>query len=264
MRRMGVATALLLLAAAGCVTTSKYKVKEQEAAANDARAQEESAKASASEARAQQEGARATQCEAQAEALRQELAEAQDRLAAATEARNDLQAQAAALAQQKGAAEEKSAQYEQLAGSLQRQIQDGQIEISELRDKMTVKLKDKILFPSGSARLSKEGRAALDVVAGVFKTLVGKNVVVAGFTDDVPVSKSGPYTDNWDLSSARAISVVRYLVSQGVPPLMLGAAGFAEFRPVADNRTADGRSENRRIEIALTPADYVPPVVGTR
>ena len=161
------------------------------------------------------------------------------------------------------AAAAKSAQFEQLSTALSRQIHEGQIEISELRGKMTVKLKDKILFASGSAKLSKEGGAALDAVADAFKDLKGKNVVVAGYTDDVPVA-GGAYKDNWELSSARAIAVVRYLASKGVPPEMLGAAGFSEFRPVVANDTPANRSQNRRIEIALTAADYEPPVVEAK
>ena len=168
----------------------------------------------------------------------------------------------ARLEQEKGELERKSAQYEQLATSLKGQIAAGQIEISELRGKMTVKLKDKILFASGSAALSKQGRAALDAVADAFKNLKDKNVIVAGYTDNVRVGKKGPYKDNWDLSTARAVSVVRYLQAKGVPPVMLGAAGFSEFRPVGANDTAEGRGQNRRIEIALTAADYAPPIVS--
>ena len=128
---------------------------------------------------------------------------------------------------------------------------------------MTVKLKDKILFPSGSAKLSAEGKKALDAVAEVFKDLKGKNVIVAGYTDDVPVAGKS-FKDNWELSTARAISVVRYLVSKEVPPQMLGAAGFSQYRPVAVNDSPANRSQNRRIEIVLTAADYEPPVVEAR
>lgn len=174
-----------------------------------------------------------------------------------------LQARAAQAEARATTLEAKSAQYAQLAGSLQRQIQDGQVEISELRGKMTVKLKDKILFASGSANLGKDGRAALDAVAEAFKTLQGKNVLVAGYTDNVPVAKAGAFKDNWDLSTARAASVVRYLQAKGVPPEMLGAGGFSEFRPVAANDSVANRSLNRRIEISLTAADYVPPVIET-
>jgi len=88
--------------------------------------------------------------------------------------------------------------------------------------------------------------------------------VVAGYTDDVPNSAKSGYTDNWDLSTARAVNVVRYLQTKGVSPAMLGAAGFSEYRPLVPNDSPANRSQNRRIEIALTAADYTPPVVDAR
>jgi chemotaxis protein MotB len=191
--------------------------------------------------------------------LERKLAESNAKVEAAQQQLAQLTTAKAQLEQEKGELEQKSAQYEQLTASLKGQISAGQIEISELRGKMTVKLKDKILFPSGSAALSKDGKAALDAVADAFKSLQGKNVIVAGYTDDVPVGKKGPWKDNWDLSTARAVSVVRYLQSKDVPPTMLGAAGFSEYRPVGANDSQEGRSQNRRIEIALTAGDNEPP-----
>jgi chemotaxis protein MotB len=246
-RTIRIVAALSLIVAAGCVSSSKYEQKAKEASECDSRAQAAAAKATT----AQQE------CEARVAGLQKELAEV-------TQARNDLQTRATTLAEQKGAAEAKSAQYEKLANQLSGQIKAGQIEISELRGKMTVKLKDQILFPSGSAKLSREGTSALDPIAEVFKDMTGRNVIVAGYTDDVRVSPKTGFHDNWDLSAARAISVVRYLASKGVPPQMLGAAGFSQFRPVAANDSAQNRAQNRRIEIALTAADYQPPVVEAR
>jgi len=274
-----VVAALLLFGATGCAGLSKYTDKEREAAANDARAKEATAKANSLESKLEAADARAKAAEekaaaaeakvaaaetkakesaewaagseAKAQALQAQLEQAKKELAAATEARDALQIKTAALV-------EKSTEYENLAGSLQKQIQAGQIELSQLKDKMTVKLKDRILFASGSASLNPEGRKALDAVAGAFKNLEGKNVLVAGYTDDVRVSKSLAYKDNWDLSSARAIAVVRYLVSKGVPPEMLAAAGYSQFRPLAPNDSPANRSMNRRIEIALTAAEEAP------
>ena len=179
-----------------------------------------------------------------------------------------MQANLKAVEDEKAAAEAKAsalavsnAQRERLAQSLERQIKSGQVEISELRGKMTVKLKDKVLFASGSAALGREGKQALDAVAEAFRDLRDRNVVVGGFTDNMPVGKAGPFKDNWDLSTARAVAVVRYLASKDVSPTMLGAIGFAQYRPVAPNDSATNRSLNRRIEIALTSADYIPPTV---
>jgi chemotaxis protein MotB len=223
----------VLAATVGCVSSSKYEKKAKEALELDTMSKQQSAK----------------------------LAELERQVAQLQQERDALQAKTTALAEEKGKLEAKSAEYERLAGSLQGQIQQGQIEISELRGKMIVKLKDKILFPSGSARLGKEGKAALDQIADAFAALQGKSIVVAGYTDAVPVGKSTGFEDNWALSSARAVAVVRYLQAKGIDPQMLGAAGFAEYRPIADNDTPAGRSQNRRIEIGLTAADYEPPVV---
>ncbi len=229
------------LAAACGVSKDKYAAKEMEATEYMKKYQDESQKAAD---------------------LEKKNAELQAQLGGTQQQLSQTASAKAQLEQEKGELERKSAQYEQLAASLKGQIAAGQIEISELRGKMTVKLKDKILFASGSAALSKQGRAALDAVADAFKNLKDKNVIVAGYTDNVRVGKKGPYKDNWDLSTARAVSVVRYLQAKGVPPVMLGAAGFSEFRPVGANDTAEGRGQNRRIEIALTAADYAPPTVS--
>jgi chemotaxis protein MotB len=217
----------------GCVGKGKYTAKELEA--SQARRQ------------FQDEATRAKDLEAK-------VADLEGKLAASHQSLKKTETELAAV-------EEKSSQYEQLNKSLEGQIKSGQIELSELKGKMTVKLKDKILFSSGSAKLGKEGKVALDAVAAAFKDLKGKNVIVSGYTDDVPIGKAGGYQDNWDLSAARAAAVVRYLESKGVDPRMLGLSGYSEYRPLAPNDSAEGRSQNRRIEIALTAADYSPPEV---
>src|SRR5260370_1594444 len=173
----------------------------------------------------------------------------------------ELTATSVTLEQEKDVLRAKSAQYEQLTSSLQKQIASGQVEISELRGKMTVKLRDRVLFAAGSSALNKEGKAALDAVADAFKELKDKNVIVAGYTDDVPTGSKSGFKDNWDLSTARSVTVVRYLQSMGVEPTMLGAAGFSQYRPLAPNHSPQNPSLNRRIEIALTAAHYTPPAV---
>jgi len=250
-----VASALVFFGGAACVTTGKYEAKEKEALANETRADEAEEHFRACDTKRTECESKASDCVASAQLLQDQLDQAKSDLVSVSEERDALKEKTSSLAEAKGAAEAKSEEYESLAGSLQKQIDAGQIEISELQNKMTVKLKDKILFPSGSAKLSRDGKAALDVVAGVFKGLHGKHVVVGGYTDDVPVASGGQFQDNWDLSTARATAVVRYLAQKGVPPEILAAAGFSEYRPVAPNDSPANRSQNRRIEIALT-ADY--------
>jgi chemotaxis protein MotB len=253
---------VLAVALAACgVSKEKYSAKDAEAIKFQQAFNDEAGKTAALQAKVADLTARTADLESKVKASQVELAVARGELTAAqgelvkTSAAKDLaEAKASALAA-------KSEQYEKLSQSLKGQIQAGQVELSELRGKMTVKLKDKILFASGSASLGKDGKVALDAVAEAFKELQGKNVIVAGYTDDVPVGKAGAFKDNWDLSSARAAAVVRYLQGKGLDPRMLGAAGFSEYRPVVPNDSPANKSLNRRIEIALTSSDYVPPTM---
>jgi chemotaxis protein MotB len=166
----------------------------------------------------------------------------------------DLSQSQVKLQQEKGELEKKSSEYQQLADSLKSQIDTGQIELSELKGKMTVKMKDKILFSSGSARLNDEGQDALKKVADALQSVKGKIIRVEGHTDDVPLHK-GPYKTNWELSVARALAVVKSLQDNGVDPKLLSAAGFGEYHPIAPNDSPQNRSLNRRIEIVLAPAE---------
>jgi len=233
--------ATFLVFAAGCgVSKDEFAAQQRDAQQNLKNYQEERDKAAA---------------------LEKNIADLQAQTAVLQSQLGELTATSAKLQQEKGLLEAKSAQYQQLASSLEGQIKSGQVEISELRGRMTVKLKDRVLFSSASSSLNREGKAALDAVADAFKDLQGKNVVVAGFTDDLPNTAKSGFPDNWALSTARAVNVVRYLQTKGVSPAMLGAAGFSEYRPLVPNDSSANRSQNRRIEIALTAADYTPAVV---
>ena len=148
--------------------------------------------------------------------------------------------------------EEKTKEYDQLVTKMKDEIDSGKIEISNLRGRMAVKLKDKVLFASGSAKLQDEGKAALSKLAEVFKEITGKSLRVEGHTDNVPV-KSGDYATNWELSAARADAVVELLANNyGIPQERMVAAAYGEYRPVATNDTARGRALNRRIEIIVS------------
>jgi chemotaxis protein MotB len=116
-----------------------------------------------------------------------------------------------------------------------------------------------VLFPSGSSDLNDAGTTEMAKLATALLELVKEippeiNWVlrVDGHTDNVPLSGNGRYKDNWELSSARAISVVKFLISQGVPADRLVAAGFGEFQPIAPGDTPEARNQNRRIELKLT------------
>jgi chemotaxis protein MotB len=113
-------------------------------------------------------------------------------------------------------------------------------------------MSDKLLFKSGSDAVEPKGQDALKKIAEVMNKNLDINMAIEGHTDSIPI-KTNRFTDNWDLSVARATSVVRLLTSNGVSSKRLTASGKGEFNPVADNSTKEGRAKNRRTEIILSP-----------
>ena len=119
--------------------------------------------------------------------------------------------------------------------------------------KVYVSLSDKLLFKSGSAAVETKGIEALKVLAGVLNKNTDIDILVEGHTDNIPI-KTVLYHDNWDLSAARAISIVRILTDEyNIAPTRLTASGKGEFFPRATNSTPEGRAGNRRTEIILSP-----------
>jgi chemotaxis protein MotB len=148
--------------------------------------------------------------------------------------------------------------YDQLVGSLKNEIANGEIQVTQLKDKLTLNLVEKILFDSGRAQIKDTGKEVLDRIGNVLKTVQDKDIRIEGHTDNVPVGRRlrETYPTNWELSTARATNVVRYLQEKdGVDPTRLIAAGFSEFHPVASNDTPEGQAQNRRIDIVLVARD---------
>jgi chemotaxis protein MotB len=153
--------------------------------------------------------------------------------------------------------------FRDLTAKFQKMIDTGKLQVVVRDGKMIVKLPAGILFPSGKAELSKEGSFALMEVAVVLKQLHDRHFMVVGHTDNVPLGPQSPspFKDNWELSTARALTVTKFLVDGGLKPTHLLAAGHAEYEPVASNRAESGRHENRRIEIVLLPnLEELPPM----
>jgi chemotaxis protein MotB len=111
-------------------------------------------------------------------------------------------------------------------------------------------LTDKLLFDSGSATLNQDGLPLLSEVAKLLNVDQTHPITVAGHTDNQPIS-TAEFHSNWELSTDRAIGVVQYLISRGVNPQRLGAAGYADLHPMASNATPAGRARNRRVEILV-------------
>ena len=119
-------------------------------------------------------------------------------------------------------------------------------------------LTDNLLFDSGSATLQPEADSLLDQVAQLLNLDKSHPITVEGHTDNQPIS-SAQFPSNWELSTARATTVVRFMISRGVSAYRLGAVGYADLHPIESNATAAGRAQNRRVEIVLMRLNPVPP-----
>jgi chemotaxis protein MotB len=143
------------------------------------------------------------------------------------------------------ASRQSQAQYDALVDSLSDQVQKGQLQIRRYRDMLTVDVAEQLFFDSG--------KAVLKQVAAAMQGYEDKAIRVVGHTDDVPIAKAwrNVFPSNWELSAARATTVVRFLQESGIEPGRLIASGRAEYAPIAANDSAEGRQKNRRIEITL-------------
>jgi chemotaxis protein MotB len=128
-------------------------------------------------------------------------------------------------------------------------VKEGKVSVTEGLKGITVEINASVLFPVGEARLQPAAAKALRAVAEVTAT-ADFPIVVEGHTDPTPIA-TAQFPSNWELSGARASSVVRLFVDSGVAPQRLTATGYGEQRPVADNDTAEGRARNRRVTILI-------------
>ncbi|AZV46828.1 flagellar motor protein MotB [Nautilia sp. PV-1] len=126
------------------------------------------------------------------------------------------------------------------------------ITLEEGEEGFFIRLPADITFKSGSAQITNEDSLLfLKRIALIIKEYLPKNIEiqVKGFTDNVPPPPTSPYADNWELSAARALSVLKILIKDGVNPKQLSAAAYGEYHPIAANATPQGRAKNRRVEI---------------
>jgi chemotaxis protein MotB len=142
--------------------------------------------------------------------------------------------------------------YRQLFAKLKKLIDAGTIKVSFRKGRMIVELASAILFDSGKTELKPAGKTALDEIVAALQSVNDRDFMIAGHTDTDPI-KTKRFKSNWELSTARAVEVVNYMIEKGFPAGHLGAAGFAEIDPVAPNDSADSKAKNRRIEIVLMP-----------
>jgi chemotaxis protein MotB len=198
--------------------------------------------------------------------LNSELNDAHGNAARIAKEREQLrqeQSQLAATLEQERLAKEEEIKrltrtQEELSKSLQDEIAKGNITIQQVRDRLTINMVDRVLFDSGQAQVKPAGVKVLKQVSDILKTVTDKQIRIEGHTDNVPISTKlqDRFKTNWELSTARATTVVRYLIDQGsVDRQHLSAVGYADTQPRTSNDSEEGRSSNRRIEIVLYPKD---------
>lgn len=142
-------------------------------------------------------------------------------------------------------------EFQDLTARFKKLIDAGTLSVRMIDGKMVVSLGSDVLFPSGSAKLSGQGVSTIKDVTTQLAA-IGKSYQVEGHTDDVPIS-TAQFPSNWELASARALTVVKTMADAGMPAERVSAASFGKFHPVADNKTKEGKASNRRIEIVIVP-----------
>ena len=156
-------------------------------------------------------------------------------------------------AQLQASEKQTEARYDTLLANLNEEVKKGQLQVRQLKGMLTVDVAEQLFFDSGRATLKETGKQLLAKVAESLKGYEDKAIRIVGHTDNVPITKGlqKVFPSNWELSAARATTVVRFLQDTGIAPERLVATGRAEYAPVAPNDSAEGRQKNRRIEITL-------------
>jgi chemotaxis protein MotB len=232
--------ALVTLFAAGCVSQGEFDKLQSE------KNQEISSLQSSRSALEQQVSNLESQ-RANLEKQKDSLTKEKDSL---TQQISALEAQRAQLQSSEKVSE---ARYDKLLADLNEEVKKGQVQVRQLKGMLTVDVAEQLFFDSGRANLKDTGREVLKKVADSLKSYDDKAIRIVGHTDNVPISGGlqKVFASNWELSAARATTVVRFLQDAGIPPERLVATGRGEYAPVAPNDSPEGRQKNRRIEITL-------------
>ena len=253
-RHVTSAAVITLLAAAGCVSQGEFD--KLQSAKNQEIASLQSSRSSLEQQVRNLESQRES-LEKQRDSLTKEkdsLTRENDSLA---KERDSLTEQVAALdaqrAQLQATEKQSEARYDALLSNLSEELRKGQLQVRQLKGMLTVDVAEQLFFDSGRANLKDTGKQVLQKVAESLKGYEDKAIRIVGHTDNVPITKGlqKVFPSNWELSAARATTVVRFLQDAGIEPERLVATGRAEYAPVSPNDTTEGRQKNRRIEITL-------------
>jgi chemotaxis protein MotB len=231
--RISITVLAVMFVATGCVSTGKFDKMQADKNGQIASLQQQK-----------------TELEQNKKKLEQENAGLKQQVSATEQQVGSLEQQKAALV---ATSQERQKQYDDLVQGLSKEVEKGQLQVRQYQNMLAVDLAEQIFFDSGRAALKKEGKEVLKKVGDALKGYENKVIRVVGHTDNVPLAKSlqATFPSNWELSVARATTVVRFLQESGIPPERMIPAGRGEYDPVAPNDTPEGRKKNRRIEIML-------------
>lgn len=257
---------LAIVTLSGCVTQSTYDSLKTERDALDDTLGEKNAALTTRDETIKRRDARIVELE-QALAAEQdkarELGARIDRLVAdragllrdRSKLQNSVEEMTAALVElekRRSEAELRVNEFRSLLARFRALIDAGKLKVRIVDGRMVVVLATDVLFGSGSAALSKEGRSAITEVAGVLASLPKRAFQVEGHTDSVPIA-TAQFPSNWELAAARAITVTKTMIDAGLPAGRVSAASYADKKPIASNDAAEGKALNRRIEITILP-----------
>lgn len=226
-----VASLVTLTVASGCVSSGKYKTLETEHESQKVELATTQAKVSELSGRLGIANTEKTQLQGSVNEMKTALEQARKR---------------------RQETEKRLAEFKELTSKFSKLVNSGKLSVKMVQGRMTVALSTDILFSSGSAKLSNEGAAAIKEVNELLKSLEGRKFQIEGHSDNIPM-KSAAFPSNWELASARAITVLKTMVDAGMPASQISGATYGDTQPVADNATPEGKKLNRRIAIVIVP-----------
>lgn len=233
---------VLVLLLSGCVSSGRFK-EETEALQNQAIAE-----------RTGKEVCQASlqTCESEKQGLEQKLLNAAKDRGLLKASLDDMQKAMNEMKARQAEERKRLQEFADLTRRFKRLTDSGTLSVKMIGGKMVVSLGSDVLFPAGSARLSKEGIQTVKEVSAQLAAIPEKRYQVEGHTDNVPISTS-TFPSNWELASARALTVVKTMTDNGMAVDRVSAASFADTQPVSSNDSAEGRAANRRVAIVVVP-----------
>jgi chemotaxis protein MotB len=238
---------VLLISTAGCVTQETFDLMKADEEAKIAALTKERDGLSSNLAKANKE---LETEQADAKALSAKIAELEAAYGNTQKDKSALEGALAELRHRKAESEARVAEFKALLDKFKTLIDAGKLKVHIVEGRMVVELATDILFPSGSSTLSKDGKAAIAEVAGLLSSIPDRKYQVEGHTDNVAMKG---HVSNWELGSARALTVLHAMIDAGLAPERISASSYGDSRPAKPNDTNENKAANRRIEIVVVP-----------